>query len=91
MSVKDDSSRRSHGRGGIGSYGNYPWDANYDHDSFLSEMVPVSFDDCGDGKERGYSSLTDEMLVKGITPFPLVQIGPGELDCITPSKVGIRG
>lgn len=91
MSVKDDSSRGPRTRGGIGSYGNYPWDANYDHDSFLSEMVPVSFDDCCDGNEKGYSSLTDEMLVRGITPFPMVQIGVGDLDHVMPSKAGVRG
>ena len=45
MSVKAKASplRARFPRGGIGSYGNYPRDASYDHGSFLAEMPPASF------------------------------------------------
>lgn len=94
MSAKDYSSRGSPRRGGIGSYGNYPWDASYDHMSFLSEMVPVSFQDRDGGKDGGFSGLTDEMLMKGITPFPVVHGGlaeAGSVGGLKPAKAGVHG
>lgn len=87
MSVKENANRKPFPRGGIGSYGNYPWDASYDHDSFLSEMVPVSFQRDEDNKPGG---LTEEMLIRGITPFPLVTIGLHEDDYLMPAKAGFR-
>lgn len=55
-------------KGGIGTYGTHPWEADYDHVSFLSEMIPVSFESVG--MER-FGGMPDGGASGGVMAFSM--------------------
>ena len=65
MFEDNDSGRGVGRRSSVGSYGNYPWDGRYDHELFLSEMVPVSFHEDGREANANYNRLVPSMFEEG--------------------------
>ncbi len=50
------------------TYGAHAWKAAYDHVSFLSEMIPVSF---RSGCRERFGGLADWMLIREAVPFSM--------------------
>ncbi len=65
MIARENCRHRSPGKGAIGSYGIRPWETDYDHELFLSEMVPVSF------SNGCFGGLSDDMLTPDAAPYPM--------------------